>query len=381
MKRQEPDQLKVAHIYLDMPVGGAEDTTLLILKYANTSIQHRVICLRDFGALGTELQAAGHPVDLIPIALSKRLNLPGVWKLARVLKAWGTDIVHTQVYNAHVYGGLASRLIGSRHLIHHQKTYSRLRPNRHALMWLLTRWCSGQVVLGRQTITDVCRAYSLPDHHFHIQPNWIDPLVFKPADDRAALRESLGLGHHRILTGTVASLTEPKNHFFTLDVLARLKKQGWQGHHLFIGAGPLESDLQARARALGIENDITFTGAQRPVHPWLQALDLFLLLSTWEGQPLALRQAISCEIPAVVSRIEGNTDTLGASHPGIVDIDEPAATAEIILRCLQDPRFRESLLEHQARSLNQQPDPETWGASWSKIYQTLIRNAESGCAD
>ena len=137
------------------------------------------------------------------------------------------------------------------------------------------------------------------------------------------------------LIGTVASLHPVKNHKATIEALAILAKQGCRPKVLFIGDGPSGPELERLAREHGVLSQILFAGRQRPVVPWMQALDLFLLPSFWEGQALAMLQAISCELPVLASRIEGNTAILGSVHPGLFEPDDHGKLADLLQAAFQ----------------------------------------------
>jgi len=56
-------------------------------------------------------------------------------------------------------------------------------------------------------------------------------------------------------------------------------------------------------RKLGLEKNVVFAGQQRDVSPWLTGARVFVLTSDWEGLSLALLEAMSRGLPAVVSRV------------------------------------------------------------------------------
>ena len=73
-----------------------------------------------------------------------------------------------------------------------------------------------------------------------------------------------------------------------------------------------------------------------------------MLPSFWEGQALALLQAISCRLPVIVSRIEGNTAVLGEDHAGYFAPNDSAKLAELIASATTDAASREALLARNA---------------------------------
>ena len=114
-----------------------------------------------------------------------------------------------------------------------------------------------------------------------------------------------------------------------------------------------------------------FAGRCRPVARWLQCLDAFLLASTWEGQPLALLQALSCRLPVLASRIEGNTAVLGAKHPGLFDPRDSGALATLLRRMEPDGEFRQSLLK--AQEACPVPSSRLAAGEISALYSSLLR--------
>lgn len=77
--------MRVAHIFLHMPIGGAEDLSALLLRRPPTGVEIRAVCLRDWGRMGAELRDEGLPITLLPWIHSKRFNPVAIWRLARWL--------------------------------------------------------------------------------------------------------------------------------------------------------------------------------------------------------------------------------------------------------------------------------------------------------
>ena len=86
--------MKIAHIFISMPVGGAEDLAVGLARHMPPGIELEFVCLRSLGVVGEELRARGVPVHLLPVAPTRRLNLLGVWRLAR----WLQEVYHCRVH-------------------------------------------------------------------------------------------------------------------------------------------------------------------------------------------------------------------------------------------------------------------------------------------
>src|SRR5256885_1411880 len=88
-----------------------------------------------------------------------------------------------------------------------------------------------------------------------------------------------------------------------------------------IGNGPDRSELERQLKATGLAAQVEFTGWLSPdkVKAKLGALDVFLLLSDYEGLPVALLEAMAHGVVPVVTRIEsGNTQPVRDGENGFV---------------------------------------------------------------
>jgi glycosyltransferase involved in cell wall biosynthesis len=223
-----------------------------------------------------------------------------------------------------------------------------LKGRKGFLMRRLFRSADHVVALSEETRRDLIVAYDLNPKEVSSMPNAIDPAVFHPANDRGRLRSSLGLDVQEFLIGTVASLHPTKNHAATIRAMALLGQRGFPLPKCMVfGEGAERTNLESLIAANSLGDRLILAGRKSPVAPWIQSLDLFVLASHWEGQPLAILQALECGIPILASRIEGNIALLGKNHPGLFSPDEPSAYADLIKRACTESSFRSSILEFQ----------------------------------
>ena len=72
-----------------------------------------------------------------------------------------------------------------------------------------------------------------------------------------------------------------------------------------MGDGELKDELIALAEELQITDRVSFLGARADVAEFLSAIDVFVLPSLWEGQPIALLEALVLRKPCIVSNVDG----------------------------------------------------------------------------
>jgi glycosyltransferase involved in cell wall biosynthesis len=342
--------VKVAFLFVSMPVGGAEDFLLSVSKYLSSGIDARFVCLRNLGVLGEEARQAGLPIEVVPFFPTKRMNPLGMMRLARWFRKNGIRVVHAQSYHDQLFGVIAAKLAGIRSIVHQQKTFLELKGRKGFFMRHIYRWADHVIALSEETRRDLIAAFALDPKEVSVVPNAIDPAVFRPVENRDAVRSGLGLDTKEFLAGSVASLHPTKNHRATIGAMALLAKRGAvPPKFLLFGEGQDRPDLEKAIRQHHLGEHLILAGRKRPVAPWLQSLDLFVLASHWEGQPLALLQALDCRIPILASRIEGNTALLSEDHPGLFEPTDHASYADLLEQAVNDENFRQSLIKFQEK--------------------------------
>ena len=153
-------------------------------------------------------------------------------------------------------------------------------------------------------------------------PNGIDIERFRPAtlEERRRLRKALGHDLDRPIVLFVGLFSHDKQPTVLFDAWLRLREvHGKDTSLVFVGATKsdyheiderLAEGIRAEAASRGLAGRVTFTGAVHNVHEYFRMADVFVLPSRREGLPVALMEAMSCELPCVASRLPGATDTL-----------------------------------------------------------------------
>jgi len=143
---------------------------------------------------------------------------------------------------------------------------------------------------------------------------------------------------------TVGRLETEKNPLLLPEVLSRLDPR-WR--LVICGEGPLEEDLRARVRELGVEDRAELRGYM-PIDGGLMDLyrssDAFLHVSWTEGVPQVLLEAFAAGLPAVATAVGGVPDVAGDAAL-LVPPGEAAAAAAALERLDADPGLRDGLVE------------------------------------
>ena len=134
---------------------------------------------------------------------------------------------------------------------------------------------------------------------FLVMNNAIDAAQYTHCPEAAArVREELGIPADALVAGHVGRFDLPKNHEFLLRVFAKLPKNT---RLLLVGDGQLRQAAEKQAYELGIADRVIFTGVRTDVPRLLQAMDVFVFPSFYEGLPVSLIEAQASGLPCLIS--------------------------------------------------------------------------------
>ncbi len=151
----------------------------------------------------------------------------------------------------------------------------------------------------------------LDKFRFSVLNNAIDTAQYAYSQEiRNSVRNSLGIAPHTTVIGHVGRFAPQKNHTFLLDIFAAAAKKCADLHLLLAGDGPLRTEMEQKAKNLGIAEKVTFLGIRSDVNELLMAMDVFLFPSLYEGLGVVLIEAQTAGLPCLVSHTIPDEATL-----------------------------------------------------------------------
>lgn len=160
----------------------------------------------------------------------------------------------------------------------------------------------------------------------------------------AAIRQAASIGHDELVLLSVGRLEQNKGFHLMAQALAalrehsgRLSQGAWRW--VIVGAGPFRGHLESLIAQLRLAPHVQFAGklADRELHAWYEAADLFVHPTLYEGSSLVTLEAMAHRRACVVTDAGGLPDKVTTGVNGwIVPAGEPAALAAAISGALED---------------------------------------------
>ena len=200
----------------------------------------------------------------------------------------------------------------------------------------LSRYANVLWACSRHSAQWACPKMDLP---CTIIPNAIDAEGFRhDRRVRQEVRDQYDLADC-LVVGHVGRLQYQKNQGFLLQAFARLRQREPRARLVIAGDGPDLTDLEVRAVELGIDRDVLFLGVRDDVPRLMQAFDLFVMPSRFEGLGMAALEAQASGLPCILS------DAVPREAAQTEDVlflpaEDPDLWAEKMLDVLQEQTHR-----------------------------------------
>ena len=210
------------------------------------------------------------------------------------------------------------------------------------LRWL-RKWARRIMILNPGMAQEAAQA-GLPENLLYWMPNPVDTDEFAPCctEERVSLRLRLGIAGETPVIVYVGRLAPEKELASLLAAWALVVRQASTALLVVVGDGPDREALTERAKQLGVEARVHFTGRlpMVAVRQWLQAADIFTLVSSAEGFPCSLVEAMSVGLPSVVSDIPANLQLIDQGVHGLCAARDEESIATAIRELLFDSTLR-----------------------------------------
>jgi len=295
-----------------------------------------VLCVVAGGPLADELTSAG-----ISVAVFDSRNPLELLRLIAHVRGQRPDIVHSFLFGSNIVGTLAATLARTPVVITSRRSlgfFKDGRPHYDLLQGIANRFSDVVVANSEAVREDTLRREHLGAEKVRTIYNGVAPNV--ASTDRDRVRATL-LGDGNTLVIVVANLIPYKGLDYFVDAWRDVVRTVPGARAVIVGEGPARTELEARAADLS--GSIRFIGSRHDVPELLQAADLVVQSSLYEGFPNAILEAMAAGRAVVATAVGGTVEAVEPERTGIlVSPRDSAALAAAIARVLTQPDLARS---------------------------------------
>jgi glycosyltransferase involved in cell wall biosynthesis len=325
-----------------------------------------------FGIHGLERVRRLRTLPLVPLSLLS---------LATYVRRQRIEIIHaTEKPRDAFYAALLGKMTGAKTVIQVHVKYERwINPS--------VKWALGQadaVVGVSDYVANTIVAAGYPADRVFGVLNSLDLVgsSWDPALDGRPARRALGIAEHAPLVGIFSRLFSWKGHDALLDALAVVKREipdvrllvvGDDDPRAHPGGGSYRTELEARVSALGLEDNVIFTGYRSDVPELMAAVDVYAMPSWEEPFGMVYLEAMAMRKPVVAWASGGAPEVVKHGETGfVVEPRSIGVLSDAILRLLRDPALRRRFGEAGRQRVEQSFAPQRMCQDILEVYRAVL---------
>jgi glycosyltransferase involved in cell wall biosynthesis len=304
---------RLLHIIDHLGSGGAQETLLGLLKYADRRrFQVEVATLHGHGHYWEAIRGLEVPIHSLSPWKFAPLYLPNLLLLFRRGKF---DLIHCHLTASNLIAKPLAALAGVPYIFN----YDQNDMYRKEKKWLryLDRWANllthHIVAVSASTRDFLVQREKVSPEKITVVYNGVDLERFRPeaaAARRLTWRQQWRLPENCPVVAGVGRLRRQKNFPFFLEVAREILENHPEVHFVIAGEGPEREKLENLARDLGLAPRVHFLGYIRDMAAFYPAVDVLLMTSHAEGTPLTVLEAMAMGVPLVAAQVDGMAEVL-----------------------------------------------------------------------
>ena len=354
--------LRILHISTRLILGGSQENT--VISCAGQADAGHDVALAfgpiygPEGSLIEEVRSHGGIETIEVPNLVRQLapvrDLRCRLELARVIRSFRPEIVHTHSSKAGILGRAAARAAGVPGIVHtiHGLPFHPYQSRATNRLYVgLERWAANKCD-AIVCVADAMRDQALAEgvgrtEQYHTIYSGMDVESFTNNQvDRDAWRAGHGIGPEDHVIGTVARLAELKGHDDLLDAMGDRLKNAPRIKLLWVGDGYWADRLKRRVHEMGLERSVIFAGRLPPgeIPNVMHCIDVLAHPSWREGLPRTVPQALLSGTPVIANDVDGTSEVVIDGQTGrLVQPGDIAALEATLAGAIDDPLAEQSL--------------------------------------
>ena len=380
VSKESPQNIRVLEIIDEASIGGGQMHVLLLSKYLQRENIEVAIATEVTGWLVNQAQILDIPT--YAIAISNKLTWQSFQNIYQLLKTQKFDVVHTHGGTAGFWGRLVAaslqnrpKIIHTYHGLHYLNT-AQTKSLKQKIKTAIFQKIDQLLLSITDQIICVCRsdyekaiaAKVASPSKTSIVYNGIEIDKFSYPLDQETARKIFDTAPTEFVFGNVGRLHEQKGHKYLLQAFDKVADRA---RLVIVGDGELRDELMMLADELQISDRITFLGARSDIHEFLSAIDVFIMPSLWEGQPIALLEALAMGKPCITTDVDGIPEIIANGVNGyLVKPKDIAGLTQVMNKAIDNPEILQQFANTGVNTITEKFLAPNMAKAIAEIYLT-----------
>lgn len=252
------------------------------------------------------------------------------FKFRKIVKSFKPDVVHSHLFRANLLSRLLKLSYPSLKVICTEHS-TKITDKRELIAYRLTDALSSiNTNVSDAAVKSYIREGAVKQGNMVTVVNGVDTNNFYPDKEvRKSIRKELSVQNKKVILA-VGRLAPPKDYSNLLNAISILKESQNNFTVLIVGDGELKESLLRLHEQLDLKDTVKFLGIRTDIKNLMQAADVYVMSSMWEGLPMVILEAMACEKMVVATDCGGIKDLV--INNGII---VPIKNSQLLAKALE----------------------------------------------
>lgn len=384
----QKSRYNIAHIIPWLTVGGVEQATLRIAQgVEGEEFNNLSFILPEADAVKQLFESEGFKTltyrEIEPSYSHFLRFFRQSYSLAQKFKENDINLIHCSDLPSAFHAGLAGRLAGIPVLCHVRNRFAEISRRDKSFLSAVNHFA----FVSKDSWKHF--AYKVPARRGTVVYDGIDVLPANVSDSRESVRRQYDIPENVKIIGMVARVAVQKDYATLVRAAARIVAVEENVRFLIVGNHSGTAKYQKHyeeVKQLIAANDLDryfiFTDFQSDVTRFLEAMDIFVLSTHFEGLPLVILEAMAHGKPVIATEVDGIPEIIVPEKTGLMHRHEDdTQLAAQILALLRDEKRAARLGESARETVKKDWSSQRFSEDMKNLYRKILVGSKESAAD
>ena len=325
---------KVLYLITSVDYGGTQKNLYYIVKEIkqNSYFDIIVVSLKKGGRYRDKISSLG--VKVHNLGLPEKFSFIflfflfySIIKLVFLAIKYRPTIIHSFLFQANFLSRLIKIFLPKTKIFCSERVAERQKLWQIKLL-KITNFLVDKIFVNSKELKEfVVKTQKVQQEKVVVVPNIIEPNDISIRVDETRIRKELGISKEDFFVLSAGRLHKQKGFDLLIDIVRffveKISNVSLQRKYIFVvlGDGDEYNNLLKYTKMLNVDKYVKFLGYKENVYDYINACDLFLLTSYWEGSPNVVLEAVVLKKPVISTGVEGVSEILDSNF--IVSLNQP----------------------------------------------------------
>lgn len=377
--------MKSKIMYITQSNGGVAKYLQMLFKYLNTR-EYEQILIYPLEYLDEKnfFEEIVDNIDFIEMGreINIKKDIKASLQLYRIIKKYDPDLIYVNSSKAGAIGRIVN-LFTKKPIIYnaHGWAFNMLVSNKKRFLYkiierILAKSSTKIVAISDKEKYSAIENKICSDDKIEVIYNGIDIEEYENNKiDRNIIREELNIPLDSIVIGMVGRISKQKAPDIFIKAASEIKNLIPKSFFIIVGDGEEREELEVLINELNLKDSVLITGWVANTYKYIQAFDIAMLLSRWEGFGLAIAEYMICETPIIATNVDAIPNLIDNNINGVlINVDSIEEAVFACQKILNDKSFSENIVKNSKKKVLEEFNMKRVAEQHQKLFNSILLN-------